>query len=109
MPIDQLSITFAALADPTKRAILARLSQGQAAVLDLAKPFNITLPAVSKPLKVLEKAGLIGRPRQSALAAVHLSSQAVAGCSSMDRGLPQVLGGKFRSSRRLSERVANGN
>ncbi len=65
MPIDQLSITFAALADPTRRTILARLSQGQAAVLDLAKPFNMTLPAVSKHLKVLEKAGLIERSRHA--------------------------------------------
>ncbi len=65
MPIDQLSVTFAALADPTRRAILARLSEGQSAVLDLAKPFNMTLPAVSKHLKVLEKAGLIERSRNA--------------------------------------------
>ncbi len=60
---DSLSSTFAALADPTRRAILARLSQGDASVQDLAKPFKMTLPAVSKHLKVLEKAKLIRRGR----------------------------------------------
>lgn len=60
---DQLSSTFSALADPTRRAILARLSSGEASVQDLAKPFKMTLPAVSKHLKVLEKARLIRRGR----------------------------------------------
>lgn len=58
---DQLSKTFAALADPTRRAILARLSKGEASVNDLAAPFKMTLPAVSKHLKVLQGAGLITR------------------------------------------------
>lgn len=58
---DQLSKTFQALADPTRRAILARLSKGEASVNDLAAPFNMTLPAVSKHLKVLQNAGLITR------------------------------------------------
>lgn len=65
MSADRLSTTFAALADPTRRAILARLSKGQAAVNELARPFKMTLPAVSKHLKVLEKAGLIKRSRQA--------------------------------------------
>ena len=60
---DQLSSTFSALADPTRRAILARLSAGEASVQDLAKPFKMTLPAVSKHLKVLEKAKLIRRSK----------------------------------------------
>ncbi len=60
---DQLDSTFSALADPTRRAILARLVSGEASVQDLAKPFNMTLPAVSKHLKVLEKAKLIRRSR----------------------------------------------
>ncbi len=60
---DKLSATFAALADPTRRAILARLANGEASVQDLAKPFKMTLPAVSKHLKVLEKARLIRRSR----------------------------------------------
>jgi len=63
MAPDQLSTTFAALADPTRRAILARLASGEASVTDLAKPFDMTLPAVSKHLKVLENARLISRRR----------------------------------------------
>ena len=59
--MDRLSETFAALADPTRRAILARLAKGEASVGDLASPFDISLPAVSKHLKVLERAGLIER------------------------------------------------
>jgi DNA-binding transcriptional ArsR family regulator len=61
---DRLDRTFAALADPTRRAILARLSSGEASVTELAEPFEMTLPAVSKHLKVLERAGLIARGRQ---------------------------------------------
>lgn len=64
-PADPLSLTFAALADPTRRAILVRLSAGQAAVNELAAPFAISLPAVSKHLKVLERAGLIERGRDA--------------------------------------------
>jgi DNA-binding transcriptional ArsR family regulator len=63
MPADQLSTTFAALADPTRRAILARLASGQTSVTELAQPFEISLPAVTKHLKVLERAGLITRSR----------------------------------------------
>ena len=65
MATDHLSTTFAALADPTRRAILARLSRGDATVKDLAKPFDMTLPAVSKHLKVLERAGLVQRGREA--------------------------------------------
>ncbi|MEQ7005711.1 metalloregulator ArsR/SmtB family transcription factor [Actinopolymorpha sp. B17G11] len=65
MPVDQLSSTLAALADPTRRAILARLSDGEATVNELAEPFSMTLQAVSKHLKVLEKAGLISRGRMA--------------------------------------------
>jgi DNA-binding transcriptional ArsR family regulator len=63
MPTDQLSVTFAALADPTRRAILARLAEGEATVNELAEPFSVTLPAISRHLKVLEGAGLIARNR----------------------------------------------
>lgn len=63
MPPDPLSATFSALADPTRRAILARLSEGEASVNDLAAPFAMSLPAVSKHLKVLERAGLVTRGR----------------------------------------------
>jgi DNA-binding transcriptional ArsR family regulator len=61
---DQLDRTFAALSDPTRRAILARLASGEATVTELAAPFDISLPAVSKHLKVLERAGLIARGRE---------------------------------------------
>ena len=63
MPTDTLDATFAALADPTRRAILARLASGEASVNELAEPFDMTLPGVSKHLKVLERAGLISRGR----------------------------------------------
>ena len=62
---DALSSTVAALADPTRRAILARLTLGETSVTDLAKPFNMSMPAVSKHLKVLERAGLIARGRSA--------------------------------------------
>ena len=62
---DQLSSTFAALADPTRRAILARLALGETSVTELAEPFRMSMPAVSKHLKVLERAGLIARGREA--------------------------------------------
>lgn len=65
MQTDALSTTFAALADPTRRAILARLATGEASVQELAEPFDISLPAVSRHLKVLEHAGLISRGRHA--------------------------------------------
>ena len=65
MPADPLSTTFAALADPTRRAILARLAQGETSVTELAEPFAMTMPAISKHLKVLERAGLITRGREA--------------------------------------------
>jgi DNA-binding transcriptional ArsR family regulator len=67
MPVDQLTSTFAALADPTRRAILGRLAQGSATVNELAAPFPISVQAVSKHLKVLERAGLITRGRTAQL------------------------------------------
>jgi len=65
MAADPLSLTLSALADPTRRAILARLSQGEASVSDLAAPFDMSLPAVSKHLRVLEKAGLVAQGRKA--------------------------------------------
>ena len=65
MSTDPLSLTFAALADATRRAILAKLSAGEASVTELAEPFEMTLPAVSKHLKVLERAGLVARSREA--------------------------------------------
>ena len=65
MATDKLSVTFAALADPTRRAILARLSRGEASVTELAKPFDLSLPGISKHLKVLQRAGLITQTRSA--------------------------------------------
>jgi DNA-binding transcriptional ArsR family regulator len=71
---DRLDRTFAALADPTRRAILSRLAGGQASVLELAEPFDISLPAISKHLKVLERAGLIARTRERQLRPAQLQA-----------------------------------
>ena len=72
---DRLSITFGALADPTRRAILARLSKGQASVSEIATPFDMSLPAVSKHLKVLERAGLIARGRDAQYRPARLNAR----------------------------------
>jgi DNA-binding transcriptional ArsR family regulator len=77
MAVDQLSTTFAALADPTRRAILARLAKGEATVGELAQPFPISLQAVSKHLKVLERAGLITRGRTAQLRPSRLQGEAL--------------------------------
>lgn len=75
MSLDQLSATYAALADPTRRAILARLATGEASVTELAEPFEMSLPAVSKHLKVLERAGLIERGRKAQLRPCRLAPE----------------------------------
>src|SRR5215813_11119768 len=74
---DRLSTTFAALADPTRRAILARLALGEASVMKLAEPFNMSLPAVSKHLKVLERAGLITRTRDAQMRPCRIEARAL--------------------------------
>jgi DNA-binding transcriptional ArsR family regulator len=76
MPVDQLDRTFAALADPTRRAILGRLAEGEATVNELAEPFPISVQAVSKHLKVLERAGLITRGRSAQLRPSRLQGEA---------------------------------
>ena len=75
MPIDQLSSTFAALADPTRRAILARLALGDATVNELADPFPVSVQAISKHLKVLERAGLVSRGRSAQQRPARLRAQ----------------------------------
>jgi DNA-binding transcriptional ArsR family regulator len=75
MPPDTLSTTFAALADPTRRAILARLATGETSVTELAEPFHMTMPAVTKHLKVLERAGLITRSRDAQWRPCRLNAQ----------------------------------
>lgn len=75
MPTDRLSMIFSALADPTRRAILARLSAGQMSVTELAEPFDMTLPAISRHLKVLERAGLVARGREAQWRPVRLEAK----------------------------------
>jgi DNA-binding transcriptional ArsR family regulator len=75
MQLDHLSTTFAALADPTRRAILARLATGETTVSELAAPFDMTMPAVTKHLKVLERAGLISRGREAQWRPCKLEAQ----------------------------------
>ena len=77
MPSDTLSVTMSALADPTRRAILARLTEGEATVNELAQPFHISLPAVSRHLKVLETAGLISRGREAQWRPCRLETDAL--------------------------------
>jgi DNA-binding transcriptional ArsR family regulator len=75
---ERLDATFTALADPTRRAIVARLARGDATVNELAAPFDMTLPGISKHLKVLERCGLITRTRQAQFRPCHLEGQALA-------------------------------
>ena len=79
MPTDRLSATFSALADPTRRAILARLALGETTVSELAEPFDMSLPAVSKHLKVLERAGLIARSREAQWRPCRIEPEALHG------------------------------
>ncbi|MCU1414894.1 MAG: bacterial regulatory, arsR family protein [Microbacteriaceae bacterium] len=81
MNSNQLDATFAALADPTRRAILARLGQGDATVSQLAEPFAMSMPAVSRHLKVLEKAGLISRNRYAQSRPSHLEARPLKGAT----------------------------
>lgn len=75
MAVDQLSAVFGALADPTRRALLARLAVGDANVAELAEPFRVSQPAISRHLKVLEQAGLISRTRQRTARFSHLEAE----------------------------------
>jgi len=79
--VDSLSITLAALADPTRRAIVARLALGEATVMELAEPFDMSQPAISKHLKVLENAGLIARGRDAQRRPCRLQPQVLADAS----------------------------
>lgn len=78
IPSERLDATFAALADPTRRAILARLAEGDATVMELAEPFQMSQPAISKHLKVLEKAGLISRGRDAQRRPCHIEGVSLA-------------------------------
>jgi len=78
MQTDQLTLTFSALADPTRRAILQRLAHGEASVSELTEPFDISMPAISRHLKVLEQAGLVARTRQAQWRPVQLNAAPLA-------------------------------
>jgi DNA-binding transcriptional ArsR family regulator len=93
--IDQLSTTFSALADPTRRAILARLAEGEATVNELAEPFPISLQAVSKHLKVLERAGLITRGRSAQLRPSRLHGEALKEAADWLAGYRRFWEGSF--------------
>lgn len=123
MPQDHLSHTFAALADPTRRAILARLASGETSVTELAEPFAMSLPAVSKHLKVLERAGLIARGREAQWRPCRLQAgplQDVSGWldqyrqyweQSFDRldDYLKVLQAKEKGGKRVSKKSRSGN
>ena len=92
MNSDQLTLTFTALADPTRRAILARLARGEATVNEIAEPFEISLQAVSKHLKVLERAGLIARGKDRQLRPSRIQGAAFKRRGGVPRGLPRSSG-----------------
>jgi DNA-binding transcriptional ArsR family regulator len=101
---EQLTETFAALADPTRRAILARLAEGEATVNELAEPFPITLQAVSKHLKVLERAGLITRGRAAQLRPSRLAAEPMKDASEWLERYRDFWQGSFD---RLEERLTD--
>lgn len=103
MAVDPLSTVFSALADPTRRAILERLSRGEATVLELAAPFSMSLPAVSKHLKVLERAGLISRGRAAQWRPCRLEAKAMRGAADWLDEYRQLWEGSFD---RLDEYLA---
>ena len=95
MPTDELSRTFAALADPTRRQILSRLAEAEATVSELADPFPVTLPAISKHLKVLERAGLIERGRDAQYRPSRLRVEPLGGASDWIEGRRQTWQQRF--------------
>ena len=92
----RLDATFAALADPTRRAILARLASGEASVTELAEPFTMTQPAISKHLKVLERAGLISRDRDAQRRPSRLEARPLAEATEWLEGYRQFWEGSFQ-------------
>ena len=92
----RLDVTFAALADPTRRAILARLAQGDASVTDLARPFDMSQPAISKHLKVLERAGLISRGRDAQRRPCRIEGRPLADASQWLEGYREIWERRFQ-------------
>src|ERR1043165_7197788 len=105
MTDDQLSNTFAARADPTRRAILARLAAGEAAVTEIAAPFDMSLPAVSKHLKVLERAGLIARSRDAQWRRCHLAPAPLKEAADWIEHYKKFWEESFEPPRRLPPRI----
>ena len=95
MQTDQLSVVFGALADPTRRAILARLAQNEATVSELAAPFEMSLPAVSKHLKMLERAGLISRSRAAQWRPCKLDAEPLKGVADWVAEFEKFWNGSF--------------
>ncbi|GGY73626.1 transcriptional regulator [Cellvibrio zantedeschiae] len=95
MSADNISTLFAALADPTRRAILERLSQGDATVTELAEPFNMSMPAITKHLKVLEGAGLISRGRDAQRRPCHMEAAPLAEISNWVEQYRQLWEGRL--------------
>jgi DNA-binding transcriptional ArsR family regulator len=104
-PSDRLDATFAALADPTRRAILARLASGEASVLELAEPFRMTQPAVSKHLKVLERAGLISHSRDAQRRPRRLEAQPLAEATAWLERYRGIWAGNFQRLDALLEQM----
>jgi DNA-binding transcriptional ArsR family regulator len=95
-PTDRLNATFAALADPTRRAILARLASGEASVTELAKPFAMSQPAISKHLKVLQRAGLISRRREAQRRPCRIEAKPLADASGWLEAYRRFWEGSFQ-------------
>lgn len=95
-PAAHLDTTFAALADPTRRAILARLALGEASVMELAEPFAMTQPAISKHLKVLERAGLISRGRDAQRRPCRIEGKPLAEATQWLEGYRRIWEGNFQ-------------
>lgn len=105
MPTDQLNKTFSALADPTRRAILSRLAKGDATVTEIAEPFAMTLPAVSKHLKVLESAGLIARGREAQWRPCRLEAEPLKAADEWIERYRQFWEGRFDRLEQFLDRV----
>jgi DNA-binding transcriptional ArsR family regulator len=105
MTPQQLDATFAALADPTRRAILARLASGEATVMELAEPFAISQPAISKHLKVLERAGLVSRGRDAQRRPVRLEAAPLAEADAFLERYRRLWEARFRKLDELLEEM----
>ena len=105
MSLQQLDATFAALADPTRRAILARLASGDASVLELAEPFSMTQPAISKHLKVLERAGLVSRGREAQRRPCRLDAKPLAEATEWLEGYRKLWEANFERLDALLEEM----